>query len=258
MVLNELLRCSPNLAHRLTMWVGIPKNLHQTYRPHLQSLQGEVSIRLFEAEPEPHDPYFVKLGLANLLPQLCSTDQFLYLDYDHVVLGPLCLDDYRQPGIMVSSEVKQLDHSISSWRDDAVLSALDIGKPHFNNSLIFTSVATMQAIVGAWHEWYHSLQCLPPQMREEIAFCLAVEAEGEGLIPAPHHVQEYFREDLQESVLFHYGGPHERGRALKQFLQERAAELCWEDLTSDALSREHRMLHAQLQSLSPDTHKLHA
>jgi hypothetical protein len=246
LVINELLRCSPSLANNLTIWIGLPGTLHQTYEPSVQSLQGVASIRLFEAETAQKDPYFVKLGLANLVEQLCPEDQFLYLDYDHLVLGPLCLDACRKDAILVSSEIKQLDDSVAQWRDNLALPALHAGKKHFNNSLIFTSVARMRNVVGAWRQFYHRLKGLPPEMREEIAFCLAVDAMGEPLIAASHQLQEHFRDDLRESVLFHYGGATPRARGLKQFLKERAAAFCWEDFTSDCLSREHRILQEQL------------
>lgn len=249
LVINELLRCSPNLAHKLTIWIGLPGKLHQTYEPYVQLLQGAASIRFFEAETDHQDPYFVKLGLANLVDQLNAEDQFLYMDYDHLVLGPLCLDAFRQDAILVSSEIKQLDESVSLWRDKLALPALQAGKKHFNNSLIFTSVARMRNVVGAWLQLYHKLEGLPPEMREEIAFCLAVEAMGEPLIAAPHQLQEHFRQDLRESVLFHYGGATLAARGLKQFLKERSAAFCWEDFTSDCLSREHRVLQEQLNHL---------
>ncbi len=248
-MINELLRCSPNLASKITVWIGLPRDLHQTYEPYVQLLQGAAPVRFFEVETDHKDPYFVKLGLVDLMYELNAEDQFLYIDYDHLVLGPLCLDACRKDAILVSSEIKQLDESISSWRDKLALPSLQAGKKHFNNSLIFTSVARMRNAVSGWLQFYHKLEALPPEMREEIAFCLAVEEMGEPLIAVPHQFQEYFRGDLGKSVLFHYGGATREAQGLKQFLKERAAAFCWEDFTSDCLSREHRVLQEKLNCL---------
>lgn len=250
MVVNELLRSAPVLAEKLTVWVGLPRGFHGAYEPYFELFREQVSVRLFEAEPAANDPYFVKLGLAGLVEQLTGEDPFLYLDYDHLVLGPLCMDANQADGILVSSEVKQLDQSIAPGLGDLPMPAPQAGQTHFNNSLIFTSVSRMRALVGPWRQVYHRLTGLPPEKREEIAFCLAAQAVGESLVAAPHQLQEHFRDDAGESVLFHYGGAHAGARHLKQFLRERAAVFCWDGFTAECLCREHRMMQARLADLS--------
>ena len=251
MVINELLHCSSRWCEGLTVWVGLSSELHDQYDQYFEPLQDRVSLRFFETQFLEHDRYYVKLGLVDLVEQLSPQDQFLYIDYDHLVLGALDLDFNEQHTILVSSELKELEEGVSATISKSATLAAKVTRPHYNNSLIFSSVATMRRVAVAWEGMYRKLDYLPPEQREEIAFCTAAEAVGEQLIPAPSHVQEHFRDDCQASALFHYGGSSEQSLRLKKYLQERAEQFSWDRITCEDLRREHRLLQEKLVSLIP-------
>ena len=74
------------------MWVGLLVEYHDLYAEYFDCLRIGVSVRFFATEFEQGINYFVKLGLVGLLERLPAQDQFLYLDYDHLVLGRLQLE----------------------------------------------------------------------------------------------------------------------------------------------------------------------
>ena len=136
------------LAKRLTVWVGLPVEYHDLYAEYFDCLRDQVTVRFFATEVEQGDRFFVKFGLLGLLERLAPEDQFLYLDYDHLVLGPLQLEATPAHCICVSSEVKQYGAKLSLVGAD-VMDAIPVGeRVHYNNSLMFSSVATMRQMAG--------------------------------------------------------------------------------------------------------------
>ena len=251
MVVNELLRRTPRLSKRLTVWVGLPVEYHDLYDEYFDCLRDQVSVRFFATHVEQGDRYFVKLGLVKLLDQLAAKDQFFYLDYDHLVMGPLQLEAEATLAncIQVSSEVKRYGAKISLVDADLVAAIPVNDRYHYNNSLMFSSVATMRQACSGWSEVYHQLDGLAPEQREEIAFCTAAQAAGGQLLPVAFHIQEYFGRASCRSALFHFGGASAPAVELKGYLQERAFEFCWERFTLESLRTEHQRMVAKLTGL---------
>ena len=186
MVVNELLEHSRGLGEQVTVWIGLPEEYHARYDKYFDCLRDRACVRFFATQMEQGDRYFVKLGLIELLEQLDPTDQFLYLDYDHLVLDQLHLEATPSRCIRVSSEVKAYAAKLSLVGADLDAVIPGSERYHYNNSLIFSTVATLRKQVGTtWLEMYQELEGVAYEQREEVAFfyrraCLRWQATTRG------------------------------------------------------------------------------
>ena len=236
MVVNELIQKTPEIQERATIWVGFPIEYHENYKCYFRTFEEYTSIKFFHTNVNGDDRYFVKLGLVDLLEQLPAEDEFLYLDYDHLVLEPLKFEFTNPDCIQVSSEVQLNGESC-----------------HYNNSFMFSRVSTMREVTRQWLEVYDSLEGIKPEKREETAFNLAAHKLMRSLLPVNYDIQNNLagakvRDTLtshkgdRNSSLFHYGGQSSVARQLKEYLKTLASEFEWEHFTIDKLNADHKKM----------------
>ncbi|MES2644724.1 MAG: hypothetical protein V4850_34870 [Myxococcota bacterium] len=164
------------------------------------------------------DPYRVKFLLVDYVRAMKrSTRTLLYLDPDHLVLGPFPAHP-PTGSIQVSSEVKGLPGPLA-----AKLRELVRGGPsrlrHFNTSFIAADYQSWDRVVRRWETIYQAIRPLTEaRHREEIAFCVAALSEGLDVTPVGNEVQGSMADTHPAAALFHYGGEHPEARKVKACL----------------------------------------
>ncbi len=181
-----------------------PVVLHPTWASDVVEEElGTSVLRHAIARPRSPDRYETKLILVDFAAQLASDDVVVYLDYDHLCLGPLPPMTAPPHGVLVSSEVSALSEVMFTRR----IELEPLRDMHHNNSLIVATAGTLQRIAGAWRRAYSDLAtAVSPRYREEISFSCAVLEAGCELHPAPVDLQGGWHSGGGHCALFHYGG----------------------------------------------------
>lgn len=189
----------------------------------LARLLPHEDVALFPADASLDDPYFIKLGLADLLTQSTDADVLLYLDYDHLVLNPRHPPLAAVPGVvLVSSEHARFNLEDRGRLRFALGSACAGGMSHYNTSLILGRCGDIRTVADQWMHCYRVVSHLPVRHREEIAFSLASNVAGVPLQPCVPTFQGNFRHARSDCAIFHYGGVSRKATVLKRMLQRLA------------------------------------
>lgn len=231
MIVSQL---SCNFDENTIVWIGLPEKYHYLYKNKFNKLYGDLNIKFFDIRTCERDRYFVKLSLIRLIENLDPDDKFLYLDYDHLILGHFDFKKLPINDVHVSSEVTDIPE-VNYIKH----------QKHYNNSFIFGLVVNIKKITKDWWEIYDLLD-ETIEKREEISFNLSAQTNSVKLNPVAFVDQNYFGENYCKPSLFHYGGSSLESNQMKHYLKIRSFKFKWCSFNIKELFFEHTLMLKKL------------